>query len=91
MERAPRLGRPVCFLAAAAVVVAAAVVALISAAAQAVVATATEQDEQDDDPAHITAAETVITHNEYLHFFMATFVAHSKVFRSIKFVRQKII
>ena len=73
MERAPHLGRPVCFLAAAAVVVAAAVIALIGAAAQAVVATATEQDEQDDDPAHITAAETIVTHNQYLQLFQGDF------------------
>ena len=80
---------PSAFLAAAAAVVTLHAAAVVGG--HTVVATATEQNEQDDDPAHITAAETVITHNEYLHFFMATFVAHSKVFRSIKFVRQKII
>jgi len=32
----------------------------------AAVAAAAEQDQQDDDPAHITATETVVIHNDYL-------------------------
>ena len=64
------MGRPV-FLAAAAAVVAAVVIVItagVAAAAQAVIAAAAEQDEQDDDPAHITATETVVIHNDYLRY-----------------------
>ena len=46
--------------------VAAAVVVGVGAAAQAVVAATAEQDQQDDDPAHITTAETIVTHKKYL-------------------------
>ncbi len=73
MREGRPFGRPFFALAAAAVVVAAATVVLIVTAVQAVVAAATEQDEQDDDPAHITAAETVITHNKYLQIFHGDF------------------
>lgn len=65
---------PFFVLAAAAVVVAAATVILVVAATQTiVVATATEQNQQNDDPAHITAAETIVTHNQYLQLFQGDF------------------
>ena len=54
----------ICRLAAAAVIVAAIVTA--AAAAQAIAAAVAEQQKQDDDPAHITATETVVIHNDYL-------------------------
>ena len=60
-KKAPRLGRPVDWLAAtAAVVIAAAVVVIVIA--HAVVAAAAEQDQQDDDPAVVATEEAIITH-----------------------------
>ena len=56
---------PEIFYLAAATVVVAAVVGVA-----AVIATAAEQDQKDDDPAHITAAEVVVTHNDYLRNFI---------------------
>lgn len=50
-------------LAAAAVTLAATAAAVIGGVSAAAVA---EQQDENDDPAHITAAETVVTHNDYL-------------------------
>ena len=50
-------------LAAAAVVVAAAAVVVTANGAATAVA---QQQDQDDDPANVTAAKTVVIHNEYL-------------------------
>ena len=86
----PPDGGPNFYLAAAAVVIAATTIVLIGvAAAQTVIATAAEQDQQDDDPAHIPTAETIVTHNKYLHDLLATWSPHSKVFRFAFFVKIK--
>ena len=51
-------------LAAAAVTLAAA--AVVPIVSGAIAATVAKQQDENDDPAHITAAETVVTHNDYL-------------------------
>jgi hypothetical protein len=73
-------------LAAAVVVVAATAAAVIGS--YAVVAAATEQNQQDDDPAPVTATETIVIHKEYLQKFFCGKAAYSKIFHSIKIVRQ---
>ena len=81
---APRLERPIVYLAAATVVVAATAVIV---GRRAVIAAAAEQDQQDDDPAPVTATETIVIHNCYLQEFIRGIAAHSKIFRGIKYVR----
>ena len=54
------------FLAAAAVVIAATAATVIGVVSAVIAAAVAQQEDEDDDPAHITAAETVVTHNDYL-------------------------
>ena len=68
-------------LAAAAVIFTAAAVVGVANAA-----TVAQQEDEDDDPAHVTTTETIVIHNEYLQNLLATFIAHSKVFRNRKIV-----
>ena len=66
-------------LAAAAAIVIAAIVA---------VATAAEEQNQNDDPPAAVPTKTIVTHNEYLRYFLSGNTAHSKIFHRQKKVQR---